>query len=139
MTAVHTLLADFERAGGTLTIEAGTVRVCYPETHRDTIAPILASLRQRKQEVIRVLSGTTGKLSASKSILARVIGQNRVAHSENADPCWHCAEPGTCWCVVCGTYNKNLKWRQGRCGACLGTGFLAWGPWAAQGKKGMVQ
>ena len=139
MTAIQTLLTNFQRAGGTVTIEAGSVRVRYPETQRGTIAPILASLRQRKQEVISVLTATSRKLSASKSTLARVIGQTRVAHSENADPCWHCAEPGMCWCVVCGTYNEKLEGRQGRCGACLGTGFLAWDPRAAQGKKGTVQ
>ena len=139
MTAIQTLLTNFQRAGGTVTIEAGTVRVRYPETQRDAIAPILASLRQRKQEVIRVLSTTSGKLSADKPTLARVIGQNLVAHSENTDPCWHCAETGTCRCAGCDTHNERLEWRQGRCGACLGTGFLAWDSGAAREKKGMVQ
>ena len=58
MTAVRTLLADFKRAGGTVSIEAGRVRVKYPETQRNPITPVLAALRQHREEVIRFLAGS---------------------------------------------------------------------------------
>ena len=125
MTAIHTILTNFQRAGGTVTIEAGSVRVRYPETQRGTIAPILASLRQRKQEVIRVLSATSRKLSASKSTLARIVSTNTIAHVPAAEPCFHCSGKGQCGCAVCGVQDAKGRHVYGQCGSCKGTGHLA--------------
>ena len=70
---------------------------------------------------------------------ARLIGKDMVADCVNPDPCWHCDSAGKCGCADCGEYNKNRNWGPGRCGACLGAGFLAWESNAAHGGKGRVQ
>jgi len=124
MTAIQTILTNFHRAGGTVTIEAGSVRVRYPETQRGTIAPILASLRQRKQEVIRVLSCTSGKLSAGKSTLARIVSTDTVAQVPAAELCFHCSGKGECRCAVCEGQDRRWRTIYGQCRACNGTGHL---------------
>ncbi len=53
--SVSALLEDFERVGGRLTIEGGQVEVQYPEGQRKVITPVLATLREHRAEVMRLL------------------------------------------------------------------------------------
>ena len=53
--SVSELLQDFERVGGSLTVEGGQVEAQYPEGQRKVIAPVLAALREHREEVIRLL------------------------------------------------------------------------------------
>ncbi len=132
MTAVRALLVDFERAGGTVTIEAGTVRVKYPETHKQAVAPILARLREHRAEVTRLLrERSTKSVPAPRSIQrepirARIIGQNRTAETDKAEECWHCGASGRCRCAVCCGVDKRGRTIPGECQSCQGAGNLAY-------------
>ena len=71
--------------------------------------------------------------------LARIIGRDRVAQSENADPCWHCDSTGKCGCAECAVQDGKGQWVPGECRACKATGFLAWGSLAGEGGQGTIQ
>ena len=61
---------------------------------------------------------------------ARVRGQDEVAESTNAAPCWHCSGSRRCECALCAVpleaLATKLTFRKGPCKACLGSGRLCW-------------
>ena len=132
MTEISALLADFERAGGTVTIEAGTVQVCYPKTHKQAVAPILSRLREHKAEVIRLLQEhpTRGvpalRTIKHEPVQARIISRDRTELSTITEECWHCGASGRCGCAVCGGMNRQGKNIPGECQSCRGTRVLAY-------------
>ncbi len=131
MTAVRALLVDFERAGGTVTIEAGTVRVKYPETHKQAVAPILSRLREHREEVARLLrerstrSVTAPRTIQHEPVRARIVGQERTEVFDTAEACFHCSATGRCRCAVCCGVDRQGRTIEGKCRSCRGTGHLA--------------
>ena len=57
---------------------------------------------------------------------ARIIGTDRIELSYSSEECWHCHSTTVCGCASCG-HGMVGDWRPGKCGACLGTGYLTWG------------
>ena len=57
MSAVGELISALERAGGSLAIEGGTVKVAYPEDKRKAVKPIISGLRAHRDEVVQILAG----------------------------------------------------------------------------------
>ena len=100
MSGVHSLIEQFEQAGGTVTIKAGTVRVRYPETHKQAVAPILSRLREYREEVARLLRerlagpdrvGVEGQEIPAGTVL---IAPRYDSKPLNQVPsCWCCATP----------------------------------------------
>ena len=65
--SVSELLQDFERVGGSLTVEGGQVEAQYPEGQRKVITPVLAALREHREEVIRLLQDRSSGTVATRT------------------------------------------------------------------------
>ena len=57
---------------------------------------------------------------------ARIRGKACSAETAEAEVCFHCHGEKICRCALCAVPGANLTWKKGRCGTCLGTGFLTW-------------
>lgn len=88
MSQVEALLAEFERGGGTVTVDGGKVRVKYPETQRNAIAPILVSLRQHKEEVIRFLAGNMALCGDSECAGCYEVEPGKRIHPRKVSEAW---------------------------------------------------
>ena len=94
--SISALLEDFERVGGRLTIEGGQVEVQYPEGQRKVITPVLATLREHRAEVMRLLQDRLARTTAAPTIPQRAI---LIAPRFDSRPltqvpqCWCCQAP----------------------------------------------
>src|SRR5262249_17432795 len=59
-------------------------------------------------------------------VLARVRGEETLITSDLVERCFHCSGTLMCDCAHCGR-GIISNWKDGQCGCCRGTGFLAWG------------
>ena len=134
MTGVRSLVTEFEHAGGSLTLEGGRVKARYPDDQKQTMGPILAQLRQHRNEVTRMLrdrSATsvtpTVQDSSQSRVDEQVIPSSTVLMAPRYDSkpvekiptCWCCGKPyapeGTQeW------QGKQYLWLEPSCG-CLDT------------------
>ena len=56
MSQIQALLAEFQRGGGAVVIDGGKLKARYPETCKQAVAPLLARLREHREEVIQFLN-----------------------------------------------------------------------------------
>ena len=57
MSAAAELISALERAGGSLALEDGTVKVAYPQDQKKAVRPIVNGLRAHRDEVRQILAG----------------------------------------------------------------------------------
>ena len=57
MSAAAELISALERAGGSLALEDGTVKVAYPAEKKKAVRPIVNGLRAHRDEVRQILAG----------------------------------------------------------------------------------
>ena len=58
MSEVAELISALERAGGSLALEDGRVKVAYPEDKKRAVKPIVNGLRAHRAEVVQILAGS---------------------------------------------------------------------------------
>ena len=96
MNAVLDLISALEQAGGNLALDAGRVKVRYPDNRKQSVAPILAHLREHREEVARLLQERSAKTTAAPEIPKGAI---LLAPRYDSKPlvripsCWCCQTP----------------------------------------------
>ena len=80
MSAALAKLIAAEGAGATLCLDGGQVKVRYSEDCRQALAPLLAQLRQHREEVIRLLREREAE-QGIWSALSRPHGQDEVVQA----------------------------------------------------------
>ena len=134
MTATE-ILYELERRGVHLEVAGDKVRW----RPKEAVTPdLVEALRQRKAEILGLLSRATVAGQTRQAVQARVRGQEAVSKTAKADVCWHCRGTGKCQCACCGAYDARRTWVAAQCAACKGTGFLTWGP-QAEGCEDWIQ
>jgi len=112
---VTQILSELERRG--VRLEAVGDRLRYRP--KDAVpAEMVEVLRAHKEELLQALR--------ELKVKARVRGQDAVIQSTEADVCFHCKGKKVCHCALCAIPAPRMRWADGQCRACLGTGALAW-------------
>ncbi len=120
------LLAKLADLGAVLEPRADRLKVRFPEDRRPEVEKLRPELARLKPELLRAL------VERTQNVQARIRGwpKVRAVPAAEVEPCWHCVRPGKergrCGCALCGHRGPGLRWEAGECGACHGTGRLAW-------------
>jgi len=94
---------------------------------KDALTPdLVEALKQRKAEILGLLSRAAVAPQTRQAVHARVRGQEAVSETAEADVCWHCRGHKVCRCALCAVPARQMQWTAGECAACKGTGFLCW-------------
>ena len=114
MTATQ-ILCELERRG--VRLEAVGDRLRYRP--KDAVpAEMVEVLRAHKAELLQALR--------ELKVKARIRGKEEIAETASADVCFHCKGAKVCSCALCAVPAPQMRWAEGQCRACLGTGALAW-------------
>ena len=104
---------------------------------KGTLTPELREAVTRfREEILGILQDDRpcGQVSQDSSVAhvkmplveARVRGRGEVAESASSEPCWHCHGQKSCRCALCAVPALKMRWEEGQCRACHGSGFLCW-------------
>ncbi len=81
-------------------------------------AEIREWLARHKPEILRLLQSPT--------VRAKVRDEEKTAETTKAEIYWHCHGQKSCRCALCAVPALKMRWVEGECAACLGTGHLVW-------------
>lgn len=117
------LLAKLAGLGAVLEPRGDRLAIRFPEERRPEVEKLRPEVVRLKPELLKALAG-----QEAQAVQARIRGQEKTAlvTAGQAETCWHCRGNQSCCCALCGRRGPATGWVSGPCGACHGTGRLAW-------------